>query len=538
MKGQLGAQTGTLIRFNLKRDWKKNLIWIAVMTGLFAVIAAKFDGIYGTQAALNEIVKTLKMPAMVALFGAFTAKAPYTTAKVFATEMVVFMALFMVIMNIMIAVAATRTDEDDGRLELIRAHAVGRLAPLFAVATELTILNGLVGVLFGLGLQVAQLPGATTTGNWLIGLGLGTLGWAFGMLTLLLAQVATSASGTTMLSYVVLGGMYIARMGTDVSHPRLTWWIPFGWIEKMDVYQTAHWLPVGLYGLMGLVCLAVALGLSAQRDVGAGLISPRRGRRQASLWLRGPATLLWRQSRGMMIAWLLGNFILGASYASIFNTIGDLAKSNPMIKQLLGTSALAAANRTVVKNFIAVLAVVMVIVALIPAVQLMLKLVGDEQKGVLHQVYATATSRWHVWISYTGWALVLGSGVLLSGLAGMYLMGTISMTDPIRWSTYWQIFCAYVPAMLVMIAVASALAGWLPKWRVVAWAWVGYAFFSLYLGNLIDLPRWARRLTPIGFVNQVPIKAIDWTTSGWCLAIAVLILIIAAFGYRRRDLAQ
>ncbi|MCT3288576.1 ABC transporter permease [Lactiplantibacillus pentosus] len=538
MKGQLGAQTGTLIRFNLKRDWKKNLIWIAVMTGLFAVIAAKFDGIYGTQAALNEIVKTLKMPAMVALFGAFTAKAPYTTAKVFATEMVVFMALFMVIMNIMIAVAATRTDEDDGRLELIRAHAVGRLAPLFAVATELTILNGLVGVLFGLGLQVAQLPGATTTGNWLIGLGLGTLGWAFGMLTLLLAQVATSASGTTMLSYVVLGGMYIARMGTDVSHPRLTWWIPFGWIEKMDVYQTARWLPVGLYGLMGLVCLAVALGLSAQRDVGAGLISPRRGRRQASLWLRGPATLLWRQSRGMMIAWLLGNFILGASYASIFNTIGDLAKSNPMIKQLLGASALAAANRTIVKNFIAVLAVVMVIVALIPAVQLMLKLVGDEQKGVLHQVYATATSRWHVWASYTGWALVLGSGVLLSGLAGMYLMGAVSMTDPIRWSTYWQIFCAYVPAMLVMIAAASALAGWLPKWRVVAWAWVGYAFFSLYLGNLIDLPRWARRLTPIGFVNKVPIKAIDWTTSGWCLAIAVLILIIAAFGYRRRDLAQ
>ncbi|EQM52569.1 ABC transporter permease [Lactiplantibacillus plantarum EGD-AQ4] len=538
MMRQLGARAGTLIRFDLKRDWKKDLIWLAVMTGLFAVIAAKFDGIYGTQAALNEIVKTLKMPAMVALFGAFTAKAPYTTAKVFATEMVVFMALFMVIMNIMIVVAATRSDEDSGRLELIRAHAVGRLAPLFAVAMELTVLNGLVGVLFGLGLQVAQLPGATTIGNWLIGQGLGTLGWAFGMLTLLLAQIATSASGTTMLSYVVLGGMYIARMGTDVSHPRLTWWIPFGWIEKMDVYQTARWLPVGLYGLMGLVCLAVALGLSAQRDVGAGLISPRRGRRQASLWLRGPMTLLWRQSRGMMIAWLLGNFILGASYASIFNTIGDLAKSNPMIKQLLGASALAAANRTVVKNFIAVLAVVMVIVALIPAVQLMLKLVGDEQKGVLHQVYATATSRWHVWASYTGWALVLGSGVLLSGLVGMYLMGAVSMTDPIRWSTYWQIFCAYVPAMLVMIAVASALAGWLPKWRVVAWAWVGYAFFSLYLGNLIDLPRWARRLTPIGFVNQVPIKAIDWATSGWCLAIAVLILIIAACGYRRRDLAQ
>ena len=538
MATRLFARTGLLIQFNLRRDWKKLLIWVAVLTGLFTAIAAKFDGIYGTQTALNEIVKTLKMPAMISLFGAFTAKSPYTTAKVFATEMVVFIAIFMIIMNIMVAVATSRGDEDDGLLELVRAHAVGRLAPLLAGVVELTALNGLVGILFGLGLTVAKLPGATIQGNWLIGLGLGALGWAFGMLTLLLAQVMNSASGTTMLSYVVLGIMYVARMGTDVSHPRLTWWIPFGWIEKLDAYQANQWLPVSLYLLLGIGCLSVAALLNVQRDLGAGLIEQRRGRRQASLLLRGPATLLWRQSHGVIIAWLLGNFILGASYASVFNTIGDLAKSNPMIKQLLGASALAAANRMIVKNFIAILAIVMVIVALIPAVQLMLKLVNDEQKGYLHQVYATATSRWHVWASYTGWSLITGMAVLLAGLSGMYLMGLVSMKDPINWITYWHVFCAYGPAMLVMVAVASVLTGWLPKWRYAAWAWVFYAFFSLYIGNLIDLPKWARHLTPLGFVNKVPIKALDWATGGWCLALTVLLLVVAALGYRRRDLAQ
>lgn len=538
MATRLFARTGLLIRFNLRRDWKKLLIWVVVLTGLFTAIAAKFDGIYGTQTALNEIVKTLKMPAMISLFGAFTAKSPYTTAKVFATEMVVFIAIFMIIMNIMVAVATLRGDEDDGLLELVRAHAVGRLAPLLAGVVELTALNGLVGILFGLGLTVAKLPGATIQGNWLIGLGLGALGWAFGMLTLLLAQVMNSASGTTMLSYVVLGIMYVARMGTDVSHPRLTWWIPFGWIEKLDAYQANQWLPVSLYLLLGIGCLSVAALLNVQRDLGAGLIEQRRGRRQASLLLRGPATLLWRQSHGVIIAWLLGNFILGASYASVFNTIGDLAKSNPMIKQLLGASALAAANRMIVKNFIAILAIVMVIVALIPAVQLMLKLVNDEQKGYLHQVYATATSRWHVWASYTGWSLITGMAVLLAGLSGMYLMGLVSMKDPINWITYWHVFCAYGPAMLVMVAVASVLTGWLPKWRYAAWAWVFYAFFSLYLGNLIDLPKWARHLTPLGFVNKVPIKSLDWATGGWCLALTVLLLVVAVLGYRRRDLAQ
>ena len=535
---QLFQRTGLLIRFNLKRDWVKLVLWIVIMASLLTAVAAKFDTIYSDQTAINEIIKTLKTPAMVSLFGAFTAQHPYTTAKVFATEMVVFMALFMVIMNIMIGVAATRGDEDDGLLELIRAHAVGRGAPLLAGAVELTLLNGLIGLLFSLGLQVAGMPGADTTGNWLIGLALAALGWAFGMLTLVIAQLANNASGATMLSYAILGVMYVVRMSTDVSHPKLTWWIPFGWIEKISAYQANHWLPVIAYVLFGLVCLVLALGLSLQRDLGAGLITVRQGRQRASRWLRGAVSLLWRQSRGVIIAWIIGNFVLGVAYGSVFNTIGDLAKSNPMIKQLLGATALASANRLIVKNFIAILAVVMVIVALIAAVQLMLKLVSDENKGYLHQISATATSRWHVWASYTGWAMLTSIVVLFAGLGGMYLMGAADMKDPISWLTYWHVFLAYVPAMLVMIAFASLLTGWLPKWRYLAWAWVAYAFFSLYLGNLIDLPKWAKHLTPLGFVNKVPLKAVVWSTNWWCLALTVLILVVAAIGYRRRDLAQ
>ncbi|MFC6182395.1 ABC transporter permease [Lactiplantibacillus daowaiensis] len=529
---------GQLLRLNLKRDRNKLLIWIVTLVGLFTAIAAKFDGIYGTQTAIDTIVKTLKMPAMVSLFGAFTAKAPYTTAKIFATEMVVFMALIMIIMNIMLAVAGTRGEEDEGLLELVRAHAVGRQVPLVATTIELTGLNLVVGVLFGVGLQLAGMPGADTTGNWLIGAGLAAIGWMFGMLTLLLAQVADSASGATMLSYAVFGVMYVARMSTDVSQPKLTWWVPFGWIEKLNIYQANEWQPVFMMLLFGLVCLNLAMYFNQRRDLGAGLLVTRQGRAKASPVLMGPTTLLWRQSRGTLLAWVIGNALLGMSYASIFNTIGDLAKSNPTIKQLLGAAALAAANRVIVKNFIAVLAIVMVVVALIPAVQTMLKLVHDENKGYLHQVYATATSRWHVWASYTGFALVEALVVFLAGCLGMYAMGRSAMKDPINWITYQHVLLAYLPAMFVMVAAASLLVGWWPKGRYLAWAGVFYGFFSLYLGNLIDLPKWAKQLTPLGFVNKVPIKAIDWSTNWWLLGLTVLILVLASWGYRRRDLAQ
>lgn len=538
MSGQLFKRTGLLIRLNLKRDWTKILIWTVTLAGLLTAIAAKFDGIYSTSKAIDSIVKTLKSPAMVSLFGAFTAKPPYTTAKIFATEMVVFMAIVMVIMNIMLAVATTRGEEDDGLLELVRAHAVGRLAPLTAGIVELTGLNFVLGILYGAGLQVSGMPGADTAGNWLIGFGLAAMGWLFGMLTLLIAQLADNAGETTMLSYAIFGVMYIARMSTDVSDPQTTWWIPFGWIEKLSIYQNNDWLPIFWMLLFGLVCAGLAATLNWRRDIGAGFIATRQGRRTASPFLAGPTTLLWRESRTALLAWTIGNLVLGAAYGSIFNTIGDLAKSNPMIKQLLGTSALAAANRVIVKNFIAILAIVIVVVALIPAVQTMLKLVSDENKGYLHQLYATATSRWHVWASYTGFALAEALLVYLAGLVGMYVTGLTVMTDPIKWGTYWQVWLAYVPAMLVMVAAASLLAGWLPKWRYLAWFWVLYGFFSLYLGSLIKLPTWAKKVTPLGFVNKVPLKAIDWSTSWWLLGITVLILVIASIGYRRRDLAQ
>ncbi|BDZ29676.1 ABC transporter permease [Lactiplantibacillus sp. WILCCON 0030] len=538
MSGQLFKRTGLLIRLNLKRDWTKILIWTIALAGLFTAIAAKFDGIYGTQKAIDTIVTTLKSPAMVSLFGAFTAKAPYNTAKIFATEMVVFMALIMIVMNIMLAVATTRGEEDDGLLELVRAHSVGRLAPLTAGFAELTGLNLVIGILYGLGLQVAGMPGADTAGNWLIGFGLAAMGWLFGMLTLLVAQLADSASGTTMLSYAIFGVMYVARMSTDVSDPKTTWWVPFGWIEKLSVYQNNNWYPVLWMMLLGLALAGLAAWLNAHRDLGAGLLATRQGRRTATPFLRGPATLLWRQSRVSVFAWTLGSLALGASYGSIFNTIGDLAKSNPMIKQLLGATALAAANRVIVKNFIAVLAIVVVVVALIPAVQTMLKLVSDENKGYLHQLYATATSRWQVWASYTSFALAEAVLVFLAGLVGMYVTGASVMTDPIKWATYWRVLLAYLPAMFVMIGFASFLAGWLPKWRYLAWVWVLYGFFSLYLGSLIKLPMWAKKLTPLGFVNKVPMKAIDWSTNWWLLAITVLILVIASIGYRQRDLAQ
>ncbi|WP_427813688.1 hypothetical protein ACQKTA_10490 [Enterococcus sp. 22-H-5-01] len=132
-----GAKTSYLLQANLKQNRVKHLIWIIVLVGLFASAALKFNVLFGTNSDINTIIQTLKLPAMISLFGEFTVEKPYTTANVFASEMLIFMGMFMVFMNISLAISNTRTEEETGLLEMIRSRSIGRLAPIYATAIEI-----------------------------------------------------------------------------------------------------------------------------------------------------------------------------------------------------------------------------------------------------------------------------------------------------------------------------------------------------------------------------------------------------------------
>lgn len=117
-----------------------------------ASVAYKFEGIYGTSSSIAAIENTLKSPAMVALFGKFDIPARQS-ADVFGTEMIIFMALMMVIMNIYFAIRGSRSEEDSGLTELLVSHSIGRMSNIMAISLELLLVNAIVGILFGLGIQ-------------------------------------------------------------------------------------------------------------------------------------------------------------------------------------------------------------------------------------------------------------------------------------------------------------------------------------------------------------------------------------------------
>lgn len=537
MRNRNFSRAGFLTRFYLRRDWLKIVAWFTGVVGLMGVAAGKFDSLYGTKTAMMSIVTTLKTPAMVSLFGPFTAQPPYNAALIYAMEMMVFMGLFSVMMNIYFAVRSTRTEEDSGVLELVRAHSVGKNTPLIAATMELLIINLLVGVLEALSLLAAGMDGADAEGSWLFGFGLAAFGFMFGGMSLLMAQLSDNARGATILSYLVLGILFLIRMLTDVQNPDYTWWTPFGWIEKLNIYNGNAWWPVGLMLLGAAIVIFGAFYAQSHRDVGAGLFVTRPGRKRASAVLMGPFTLIFRLERTSLIVWLLGMFVLGASYGSIFGTVGDIMKTNPMMAQLMGNSAANAANRTVILNFASLLSIVFVVLSTIPAMQTIMKINGDESKGWLEQIHAKAVSRLRLYCSYIAVAVIIGTLGLLLGILGMYAAGQSAAVD-ITLGRFLQAFYGYLPALLVVMSVTAVLAGLMPRLQTISWLLPIYGFISLYLGGLLDLPDWALRLSPYGWVNKVPLHHAQWNLTLAMIVLAVVLFIIGFVFYRRRDMVE
>ena len=531
------AQTGYLTRMYLRRDRIAIIIWLLGIVGGVGSGASKIIGLSGDDKQVASLVTALNTPSMAALFGPFTAVKPYTTASIFAASMMVFTGLLLAIMNIFFAIRNTRTQEDNGVLEMVRAHSVGRQSSLLATLYELIIVNVISGLLMGATLQGINMSGADTSGNWLFGFGLAAFGMMFGALTLLLSQFASNARGATTMSYSLLGLLYILRAMTDVQNVKYTWWTVFGWVEKIDPYGKNRVSPIVMMLGLAVIALMITFVVSAERDLGSGLLPDRPGRGKASRLLTGPISLVFRLERTSLIAWVIGIAIYGTSMGTLFNTIGDMMHSSPMVAKIIGPAAAASVGKTMTLQFAAMMSVVMAIGASVPAIAAMLRLNSDEQKGRLEAMHARSVSRFHLFGAYTLVGAVSGLLTLFAGTFGMALGGQ-GAKHAISIARLMRSFWGFAPSVLIIVGVIAVLLGLLPRYQQVAWIIPVYGLLSIYLGGLLDFPEWTKRLTPYGWINKVPLKAVAWDQVGWLVLLSVILILVGYGLYKRRDLVE
>jgi ABC-2 type transport system permease protein len=218
----------------------------------------------------------------------------------------------------------------------------------------------------------------------------------------------------------------------------------------------------------------------------------------------------------------------------VIPTIPDLVASNPDIAEVIGASP--DAEQALTDAFLRYIFVFMAVISTGFAVASVLRLRSEEESGRAEVALTTQVSRTS-WMAATVVVAAAGAVVLSMlmglGLAVGYALGA-GEWDQVAAQVGGQL--GYVPAVLVVAAVAVALVGVGPRWARVAWAVVAFVFLQVLLGETLRLPDWVSAISPFWHLSGVPVQSFDPVPAVAEVLLAAALVALGVWGFRRRDL--
>src|SRR5699024_9868549 len=129
-------------------------------------------------------------------------------------------------------------------------------------------------------------------------------------------------------------------------------------------------------------------------------------------------------------------------------------------------------------------------------------------RGDLVLATPVGRSRW------VGWhAVVVTAAVLLISVLTGLSTGVAAAAVTRNWAVLGDALAAHLallPAVLLVLALGTALLGWLPRALApVGWAVVALCAVVNFFGELLQLPDWFTALAPFSHLAQVPVEGFD-----------------------------
>ena len=525
----VGAFAGTwaLVRINLRRDRLVVPTCVAGFTALLALTAASLDDLYPTAGDRRQLASAIgENPAISAIRGA--PQGLDTLGGLVTFQAGVLVTVFVALMSLLLVNRHTRSDEEAGRTELVLSTATGRCAP--AAAGLLTVAVADAGVAIGIATALIA-SGLPAAGSAALAAWIGAAGLTFAAVATVSAQLSENSRTASGTSLAVLGAAYATRAAGDAGDGALTWFSPIGWGEKVRAFDDERWWPLLLYAAATVLLVGLAYTLLGRRDLGAGILPSRGGPAAASARLGGPLGLAVRLQRGALIGWGVGLLLLGGLYGVVADAIESFAE-NERIAEILAQ----AGGIDIVDSYFGTIVVVLALLASGFAIASALRARAEEAAGRAEAVLAAPTTRarWsggHLAVALGGTALVLALAGLGAGAGAAISTGELVNLPRLLGSALAQ-----APAVWAVVGLAFALFGLMP--RAIPAAWVAFGVFVVVemFGELLDLPRWVRDLSPFEHLPEAPAAELTVAPPVILTAVAAALVLAGFAGLRRRDI--
>jgi len=531
-----------MLRLRIRRDRVQVSIWVLALGAIALLSALAVPTSFGT---LPERVSLLKVavgtPTILMLRG--EPRGAGEDALLFF-QLFANLAVAVAFMSTFLAVRHSRAEEESGRNELIGATPAGRLTPLFATVLHGAAAGILVGAAVGLALFGAGLDpaGAALTGAALAGTGIAFLG-----VGLVCAQLMRTSRGANGLAAAVIGVAYLLRAlgdaggtpaadGLSLTSAWPSWLSPIGWGQHTRAFTENNPAPLLLDIALAALLVLVSVLLQSTRDSGSSVFAERSGKAAAGPALGSSLGLAWRLQWTAIVGWSLTGLLYGLLAGSLGDTVVSLMESNPAFQGVL--VRLAGGSGAIIDLFTAALFTIIGIIAAAAAIQAMLRMRQEEAAGTAEVLLATRLQRIR-WLADHLIVAVVAILLVLAVAVGGAVIGLSRSADPAaRVANVVQAGWAQLPAALLMLAVTALLVALLPRLSIgLGWALLLAAIVTGLFGELLNLPQWVRDLSPFTHTPVVASADVDWSGAWWMPALALVFVVAAAVGIRRRDIS-
>lgn len=190
----------------------------------------------------------------------------------------------------------------------------------------------------------------------------------------------------------------------------------------------------------------------------------------------------------------------------------------------------------VMEQFIVLLMAIMTLFITAPVIISFLRLRGEEKSNRTELVFSRAVSRMQLLRAYLVPAILIAILLPILQAFALWSVGTVISEDMMPLGDVMGASVVYIPAVLLVLGLAVLLIGWLPRAISLVWLFLVYGFIVIYLGDILELPDWVRKLSVYEHVPVYPSEELSYASLLILSGIGVLLIFIGAWGYKRRDI--
>ncbi len=525
---------GTMALFRLA--WRRDRVLIpasAVGLTVLSVGSAQATlALYPTAESVQTgLADLFTNPAITALYGPIASPTPDAMAVI---KTIMLGAVALGILAYAVVRRHTRTEEEEGRFELLGSGVVGRWAPLTAAMLLSSSSVVAISLISTLGLTAI---GMDVTGSLAVGVAWMIAGLFMVGVTAVAAQLTTTARGCAGISFGVLAAAFIIRAtgdsATSDAGANLSWFSPLGWSIKVSAYgQNRIWLLLPTLVLAGAL-VAAAFVLLQRRDLGAGLLAGRPGTARAGRSLSSTLGLSWRINRPSVIGWTVLAAVLAAVLGNLVGAVGDLT-TNPTVRQML--ESLGGSAGTLEDIFFTTELRFAAAAATAAGISAALRAASEERLTHAEVLLSGPVSRQRFYASHALAAVLLPTWIMT--VIGLVAGAVGQRMDTAAPGPGELVLAALstLPAVWLVIGATLLLFGLANRWAALGWGVLAATFLLAEFGGLMRLPQWLIDLSPYVHLSQLPGGRFAATGAVVMTALGALTVLAGGALFRRRDI--